>query len=340
LKQKPQNDDYQKAFSATYALYAPPLPDSLIFAGEHVPLNQYDVREALDKELMVNLYWQSNLLLYVKRAYRYFPIIEPILKENGLPDDFKYLALIESGLTNVVSPSNAAGFWQFLKTTGATYGLEITSEVDERYNLEKATKAACVYLKNSYTSQGSWTAAAAAYNMGDGGYKRSASSQKTSSYWDLYLNAETARYVYRILAVKIIFENPDIYRIKLRYKDLYQPIPVNKIKIDTTICNLVDFALQQGIDYKTLKDFNPWLRNSALTNKSRKTYEISIPKKDYLFYSQQIENIPQFELYSGEKQSKIYSISIFANSYNESAYISAFILLISLPINTVFISAF
>lgn len=301
LEQKPENEDYNKAFSSMYSVYAPPLPDSLTFAGEQVPMDEYDVREAVDRELMTNLYWQSNLLLYFKRAYRYFPIIEPILKENGLPDDFKYLAVIESGLTNVVSPSNAAGFWQFLKTTGTIHGLEITNEVDERYHLEKATKAACTYLKNSYASQGSWTGAAAAYNMGDGGFKRSTTNQKTKSYWDLYLNSETARYVYRMLAVKILFENPEKYGIKLRLKDLYQPIPCYKISVDTSISNLVDFSIQQGVDFKTLKAFNPWLRNCALTNKNHKTYEITLPKKEYLFYSKQIENIQQFELYKGEK---------------------------------------
>lgn len=300
-EQKPQNEDYHKAFSSTYALYSPPLPDSLSFADENVPLDQYHVREALDREILVNVYWQSNLLLCVKRAYRYFPVIEPILKENKLSSDFKYLAIIESGLMNVVSPSKAEGFWQFLSATGTSFGLEINNEVDERYHLEKATQAACDYLKNSSKMHGSWTAAAAAYNMGDGGYKRTSSSQKTNTYWDLNLNAETARYVYRILALKLIFENPEKYGIKLRLKDLYQPIPCDKIKVDTSISNLTDFAIQQGISYKTLKDFNPWLRGTSLTNKLNKTYEISIPKKEYLSYTKQIEAINQYELYTGEK---------------------------------------
>ncbi|NLJ81830.1 MAG: lytic transglycosylase domain-containing protein [Bacteroidales bacterium] len=301
LKQQPQNEDYNKAFSFKYSLYSPPLPDSIIFAGEKVPLNQYDVREALDREMLVNLYWQSNLLLYFKRAYRYFPVIEPILKENKIPNDFKYLALIESGLANVVSPSKAAGFWQFLQATGTSYGLEINSEIDERYHLEKATQAACDYLNKSYKQHGSWSGAAAAYNMGDGGFRRTATNQKNYSYWDLYLNPETARYMYRILAVKIIFENPEKYGIILRLKDLYQPIPSYKLSVDTTIANLTDFALQQGISYKTLKDFNPWLRGNSLPNRSRKTYEISIPEKDYLYYDKQIENIQQFDIYKGEK---------------------------------------
>lgn len=299
-EQKPENEDYNKAFKDNYALYSPPIPDSLNFAGEEVPLDVYYVREALDKELLINVYWQSNLLLLIKRAYRYFPIIEPILKANNLPDDFKYLAVIESGLSNVVSPANAAGIWQFIKTTGLNYQLEINDEVDERYHLEKATEAACRYLKKSYQLHGSWTAAAAAYNMGDGGYKKSTANQSTSVYWDLYLNAETARYVYRILAIKIIFENPQAYGIKLRLKDLYQPIPVHMIIVDTAISNLSNFALQQGINYKLLKEFNPWLKSTSLINKSRKTYKIAIPDKQYLSYRYAISKIEQHRLYSGK----------------------------------------
>jgi hypothetical protein len=302
IEKKIEDNDYQQAFTTSYLLFSPPLPDSFSFANEPVPLDKYDVREALDREVLVNVYWQSNLLLYFKRAARYFPIIEPILKENNVPIDFKYLAVIESGLANVVSPSNAVGFWQFLKVTGESFGLEINSNVDERYHLEKASKAACDYLKNSYSIHGSWTAAAAAYNMGDGGFKRMTTQQKTSSYWNLLLNTETARYVYRILAVKLLFENPEKYGVTLRYKDLYQPIPYHKIKVDTSIANLTDFAIAQGIDYKTLKDFNPWLRSNTLPNKSTKVYEITIPEIPYLSYQKQIENIRQFDLYKGEKK--------------------------------------
>lgn len=299
--QQPENEDYNKAFKDNYVLYSPPIPDSLCFAGEEVPLDVYYVREALDRELLVNVYWQSNLLLLIKRAYRYFPIIEPILKTNGLPDDFKYLAVIESGLCNVVSPANAAGIWQFIKTTGLNYQLEINDEVDERYHLEKATKAACSYLKKSYQMHGSWTAAAAAYNMGDGGYRKSTANQSTSVYWDLYLNAETSRYVYRILAIKLIFENPQKYGVKLRLKDLYQPIPVHMLTVDSAISNLSNFALRQGINYKLLKEFNPWLRVNTLTNKTRKTYQIAVPDKEYISYRKSIEKIEQHRLYTGEK---------------------------------------
>lgn len=273
----PEDEDYNKAFNNVYGLYAPPIPDSLTFCGEAVPIDRYDVREALDRELMVNTYWQSNILLYCKRAYRYFPIIKTILHEQGVPEDFKYLALIESGLTNVVSPAKATGYWQILKSTGINYGLEITEEIDQRYSVEASTLAACQYLKSSYRQQGSWTAAAAAYNMGDGGYKRNASTQRTSSYWDLLLNSETARYVYRILAAKIILSDMPAYGIHLRVKDMYPILPYNTITIDTSVSSWVNFAIEQGISYKQLKDYNPWIRASQLTNKAGKTYTIKIP---------------------------------------------------------------
>ena len=284
--------DYNEAFSQNYYLYSPPIPSEISFAGEKVPIERYDVREALDRELLVNVYWQSNLLLYCKRACRWFPVIEPILKANNIPNDFKYLALIESGLMNVTSPAKASGFWQFLKETGIHHGLEINDEVDERYHLEKATQAACNYLKSSYKQHQSWVLAAAAYNMGDGGVKKNIAKQQNSSYWDLLLNEETARYVYRILAAKIILSNPQQYGIRLRIVDLYQPIvPATTLQIDSSINNLVDFAIQQGISYKQLKDFNPWLRSDKLSNKGGKTYNIFIPSKQQLLYEEQIKHI-------------------------------------------------
>jgi hypothetical protein len=284
-------DDYKEVFSSHYQLYSPPIPSEVAFAGEVVPIERYDVREALDRELLVNVYWQSNLLLYCKRAHRWFPVIEPILKANGVPEDFKYLALIESGLMNVTSPAKASGFWQFMKETGIHFGLEINEDVDERYHLEKATEAACKYLKSSYKQHKSWVLAAAAYNMGDGGVKKNTAKQQNSSYWDLQLNEETARYVYRILAAKIIFSDPQQYGIRLRIIDLYQPIAPTTLQIDSTINDLVDFAIQQGITYKQLKDFNPWLRSGKLTNKEKKTYNILIPSRKQLLYEEQIKGI-------------------------------------------------
>ena len=285
-------DEHNEVFANHYYLYSPPIPSEISFAGENVPIERYDVREALDRELLVNVYWQSNLLLFCKRAYRWFPVIEPILKANNVPEDFKYLALIESGFMNVTSPAKASGFWQFLKETGIYHGLEINDEVDERYHLEKSTEAACKYLKNSYKQYKSWVLSAAAYNMGDGGVKKNTAKQQNSSYWDLQLNEETARYVYRILAAKIILSNPQQYGIRLRMVDLYQPIvPSTKLQIDTSISNLVDFAIQQGITYKQLKDFNPWLRSDKLTNKEKKTYYILIPSKKQLLYEEQVRDI-------------------------------------------------
>ena len=287
----PEDEDYNKAFANSYFLYSPPIPAELTFCGEPVPIDRYDVREALDRELLVNVYWQSNIILYCKRAYRYFPVIEAILKEQGLPEDFKYLALIESGLTNVVSPSKAVGFWQIMKTTGTSYGLEINEEVDQRYSVTASTVAACKYLKNSYKQQGSWTAAAAAYNMGDGGYRRSATAQQTANYWDLLLNSETSRYVYRILAAKIILSDLTNYGIHLRIKDLYQPIPTKQILVDTAVNNWVDFALAQCITYKQLRTFNPWIQSNHLTNKNHTTYTITLPQTAYNNYKKLIEEL-------------------------------------------------
>lgn len=285
-----QKENQPTDFSSHCHLYSPPIPSHLEFVGEKVPLERYDIREALDRELLVNVYWQSNILLYCKRAYRYFPIIEPILKEEGLPDDFKYLALVESGLANVVSPAKAAGFWQFLKETGISHGLEVNDEVDERYHLEKATRAACKYLKRSYKQFNSWSLAAAAYNMGEGGVKRTIDKQKSISYWDLLLNDETARYVYRILAVKIILTDLQNYGIHLRLSDLYQPLKVKTIKIDTAIPDLVDFSLKHDMTYKQLKMLNPWLRSDKLTNKLRKTYSITIIEKEDALFNNQIHS--------------------------------------------------
>jgi membrane-bound lytic murein transglycosylase D len=205
-----ENEDkqYVQAFQNSYGIYAVPIPVGISFAGEKPPLADPDVIERLDREIHVNTYWQSNSLLMFKRANRFFPVIEPILKANGVPDDFKYLALIESGLTNVVSPAGAVGFWQIMKGTGLDYGLEINNEVDERYHLEKATEAACKYLLDAKEKFGSWTLAAASYNMGMNGLEKQLERQKATNYYNILLNAETARYVFRILAVKAILENP------------------------------------------------------------------------------------------------------------------------------------
>jgi membrane-bound lytic murein transglycosylase D len=278
-KQKPskeENDHYSQVISEKYRIYSLPLPEKLDFAGEEVPLDQWDVREKLDREILVNTYWHSNTLLCIKRASRWFPVIEPILQANGVPDDFKYLALIESGLTNAVSPAGASGYWQFLESTGKEYGLEITDEVDERYHVEKSTQAACHYLVDAYDKTGSWALAAAGYNMGQAGPGRQMDRQQEKTYWDLLLNDETARYVYRILAMKEILNNANQYGFVVRPADLYEPVDSHVITIDSTISDLATFAKSQGITYKQLKLMNPWMRQNYLRNKSKKTYEIRI----------------------------------------------------------------
>ena len=268
----------EETFSS-YKVYAIDLPENLDFAGERVPIEDPDVYERLDREFLVNTYWQSNGLLLLKRANKYFPIIEPILKRNNIPDDFKYLAIIESGLTNAVSPSGASGFWQFMKAAAQEYGLEVTDQVDERYHIEKATQAACDYFKKAKRSTGSWTMAAAAYNAGIAGMNNQTSFQQTNNYYDLWLNTETSRYVFRILAVKEIMKHPKKYGFIFEKKHVYNELPTYNVMIDSTIENLTDFAKTYNITYKDLKIYNPWLRDRKLDNKEGKTYYIKIPKK-------------------------------------------------------------
>ena len=262
----------------SYKVYALKLPSNLDFSGEAVPLDQPDIRERLDKELLVNTYWQSNMMLLLKRANKYFPTIEPILQEEGVPDDFKYLAVIESALENVRSPKGAKGFWQIMPGTAKEYGLEVNSNVDERYHIEKSTRVACAYLKKAKERLGSWTLAAASYNRGMYGTDRLLSKQLSENYYDLLLNSETSRYVFRILAVKEIMSNSRAYGFIFDTEDLYQPIPVRKIGLDTAIGNIAQFAKEQSINYKILKIHNPWLIQNHLNNRSRKYYEISIPE--------------------------------------------------------------
>lgn len=249
------------------------------FAGEDLPMDNFDVRERLDRELMRNSYWHSNTILNVKKAYRYFPIIEPILAENNIPNDFKYLAVAESDLSNAVSPAGAKGFWQFMKGTAGDYGLQVNSEVDERYNLEKATKAACKFLQKQYDRFGSWALVAAAYNMGAYRLDKEMKVQRAKSYFDLNLNQETSRYLFRIIAIKEILSNPRDFGFYVDEIDRYQPMPEYKtIEVSSGVANWGDFALKHGTTYRMLKVYNPWLISSTLTNKAKKTYQIRIPK--------------------------------------------------------------
>ncbi len=262
-----------------YSVHALPIPDELFFATETVPLNKTYVRESYDREVLINTYWQSQTLLLIKRTGRYFPVIEPILKSQGVPDDFKYLALIESGLMpRIVSPAGAAGIWQFMPVAAKEYGLEVNKEVDERYHLEKSTIAACRYLKKAYEKYGSWSLAAAAYNAGFAGIDRHLSKQKANNYFDLLLGEETGRYVFRILAIKGIVENPKGFGFHLSANDYYPPIACFDVEVKNAITDFADFAKAHNITYRELKDMNPWLRETFLTNLPGKSYTLKIPK--------------------------------------------------------------
>lgn len=273
------NDD--KLVSPTYRISAIDIPEDLVFAGEEVPQEDPEILERIDREFLVNTYWQSNALLLMKRAHKYFPVIEPILAKNGIPDDFKYLAVAESGLQNVVSPAGAAGFWQIMKATGREYGLEVNDNVDERYHLEKATEAACKYLKRYKEKYGSWTLAAAAYNTGTGSIDKFMNIQQVGDYYDLLLGEETGRYVFRILAIKEILSHPDKYGYVVEKEDLYNNVPTFQVEVDTPVANFADFARQYEINYKILKRHNPWLREPHLNNASGKKYQMAIPLKGY-----------------------------------------------------------
>lgn len=268
----------------SYAIKAIPIPDNLNFAGEAVPLQNPDIRRRMDRELLVNAYWQSNMLILLKRANQYFPIIEPILKSYGVPDDFKYLAVAESGLDQVISPAGATGFWQFMKATGQEYGLEVNSNVDERYNIEKSTRAAAEYLLKSKEKFGSWTLAAAAYNAGKSGVKKQQDRQEVEDYYDVLFGPETSRYVFRIIALKEIMNHPAKYGFHFEEADLYHEVPTYTVSVDTAVTNFATFAKNYGVNYKILKIHNPWLREAHLNNKSRKRYEIQIPKEGYYTY--------------------------------------------------------
>lgn len=262
-------------------IFAIPIPNKLNFAGEEVPLQYFDVRESLDRELHVNTFWHSQTVLLLKRSNRYFPVIESILKKNNIPSDFKYLAVAESGLTQAVSPSKAAGFWQILEGTAKEFGLEVNKEVDERYHIEKSTEVACQYLKKAYEKYGTWTMAAASYNFGMNGITKQIDRQDSNSYYDMVLGEETGRYVYRILALKVIFENPKQYGFFLDSTDLYPPLEYTEVKVDSTITSIASFARQYGVNYKLIKLFNPWLRENYLPIKQGKSYLIKIPRKGF-----------------------------------------------------------
>ncbi len=264
---------------SNYQIYPISIPKKVSFAGEEISLDDQDLFERMDRELLVNTYWQSNTILLIKRAYKYFPLIEKILVDEGVPNDFKYLALIESGLENVTSPSGAKGFWQIMKSTGKEYGLEINNNVDERYNLNLSTRVACKYLKRAKDKFGSWTLAAAAYNRGVNGVQNKITIQNQKAYENILFGEETKRYIFRIIALKSILESPQSFGFNIKEEQMYKPIKYKEIQIDIPITNISKFSKDLDLTYKSFKIHNPWLLENHLNNKSRKVYTILIPSE-------------------------------------------------------------
>ena len=269
-----------KDIANKYSIHPPEIPKIIQFADENIPLNNAFVHDKLDRELIVNMFWHSQTILFLKRAHRFFPIIEPILKKNNIPDDFKYLAIIESGLQNVTSPSGAKGYWQFMRKTAIEYGLEVSIDVDERNHIEKSTQSACEYIRTAHNNFNNWVLSAAAYNMGIYGLKKQITRQKTSNYFNLLLNNETSRYIFRLIAVKLIFTDPVKYGFIMDNQDLYEPYQTKIIKVDTSIVDLVNFASYYNTNYNTIKTLNPWLISNQLINHHGKKYLLKIPKNN------------------------------------------------------------
>lgn len=258
--------------------YAVKVPAKVEFAGEQVPLSDFEVRERLQRELTINAYWHSSTIQNIQLAHRWFPVIEKKLKANGIPDDFKYLAMAESGLRNVSSPANAEGIWQFLSGTAEHYGLVVNSEVDQRYDVEKATDAAISYFKEAYDKFHNWTLVAASYNAGMNYMESALHFQKQDDYYNLYLKDETSRYLFRVIAFKLLYENTESFGFIIDDNDLYDPLQYRTVQIDTSVSNLADFAIANGTNYKMLKYYNPWLRSTTLTLKKGQEFDIRLPK--------------------------------------------------------------
>ena len=261
--------------------HAPTLPDELSFAGEEAPLQRWDVREKFDKEFLLNYYSQGNIIYLLKLANRNFPIISARLKANGVPDDFKYLCIAESNMQSwAVSKSGAVGYWQFLDGTAPGYGLEVSAQVDERQDLEKATDAACIYFKQAYEKFGNWTAAAASYNCGQGGYNKQAAFQRTTNYYDLQLPEETNKYIFRILSFKHLMENAEELGFIVKKEETYQPMPFQAVTINSTIDDLAQYATNNGTTYKMIRAMNPWIKGRSLTVRPGKSYTIKLPQSN------------------------------------------------------------
>ncbi len=272
---QPPGEDFPQG----YRIISPEMPESMEFAGERIPIENFEVKERMEREFIVNTYFHSYTILAIKRSARWFPVIEPILKKNGVPDDFKYLCVAESNMENVISPAGATGFWQFLKPTAQKFGLEVNDQIDERYNVEKSTEAACKYLLDAYNRFGSWITAAAAYNMGTVGADNQMDRQKADNYFNLVLGVETSRYIGRMVSLKYIMKNPEKYGFDLKEYEKYKPLEYYNITLDGSVNNFSDFASSYGINYKILKYYNPWLRDTTLTNSNKKSYLIKIPEE-------------------------------------------------------------
>jgi hypothetical protein len=266
-------------FPQGYRIVSPEIPKYLEFAGEKIPTENFEVYERMEREFLSNTYWHSATILAIKRANRWFPVIEPILKKNNIPDDFKYLAVAESNLENVISPAGATGFWQFMEPAGEKYGLEINSLVDERYDVEKSAEAACKYLRDSYDMFGSWIVAAASYNMGQDGIQIQTARQKAKNYFNLVLNSETSRFVARIVSLKYILQSPEKFGFDIKDEEKYKPLEYSEVHLDSSVADIADYAKSLGVNYFILKMYNPWLRDNYLSNKTMKTYTIKIPKE-------------------------------------------------------------
>ncbi|PKP53031.1 MAG: murein transglycosylase [Bacteroidetes bacterium HGW-Bacteroidetes-1] len=276
-----QSDENIIVGSQNYRIVSFNIPDELVFAGEKVPVELFYVTENLERELIVNTYWHSSTLLLLKRASRWFPVIEPILKANGIPEDFKYLSMIESNLTNSKSSAGAVGFWQFLETTGKEFGLEINTDVDERYHVEKSTEAACRYFLKAFDKYKNWALVAAAYNAGSRRIDGFMNDQMADSYFDMLMAEETERYLFRMIAMKMIITDPNKYGFYPEFEKLYQPLSSSDFIADTSINNLAEFSKEKGITYKLLKMYNPWLRSNQLIVAAGKRYIIKLPEGSF-----------------------------------------------------------
>jgi membrane-bound lytic murein transglycosylase D len=296
------------------------IPANLDFCGEKIPANNYEIRDDLKKEFFSSAYWKTNSQVLFRKAQKWFPYIEPILKQEGVPDDFKYLAVIESHLSNVTSPAGASGFWQLVPSSARNYGLEVNDNVDERYHVEKATHAACKHIKDAYAIFKNWTLSAAAYNLGIGGILNAIKRQKTNNYFDLLLNRETGSFVYRILAYKTLFASPGHFGIKKKKWSYFSKISFSTFKVDSSITDLSAFAKHIGSSIEIIKNFNPWLLQNTLNNPDKKIYEIRIPKNTRADYSSYVADLKcENNLYAPNEYTALNNVSLLDTSVSHTA---------------------